>query len=137
MLAGKVVSVAARLDGGGGYFGAWNSYEQLFESCGDLAGTKIFPSASEVIFASYGGASYEGDATVIFIRDGKIYENHDSHCSCNGLDSWAPEETTVAALAMRERKSLDGYGHFLNDHEDAAVEAYWKLVDLMVEIEKV
>lgn len=56
----------------------------------------------EIILAAYGGGSYEGDAFVLFERDGKLYEVNGSHCSCYGLeDQWTPEETSWAALAMR------------------------------------
>jgi hypothetical protein len=81
------------------------------------------------VFASYGGGSYEGDAFVLYQRDGKLYEVSGSHCSCYGLESqWSPEETTWAALAMRERKKADVYYYFLSDHDGEAIEAFWHLV---------
>lgn len=56
----------------------------------------------EVLLASYGGGSYEGDAFVLFRRDGKLYEVHGSHCSCYGLEGqWEPEETFKEALMKR------------------------------------
>jgi hypothetical protein len=56
----------------------------------------------EILLASYGQGSYEGDAFVLFRRDGKLYEVSGGHCSCYGLEGqWEPEETTVDALRYR------------------------------------
>lgn len=73
----------------------------------DLAGV-------EVLLATYTYEDYSGDAFVLFLRDGKLYEVNGSHCSCYGLSEsnysgdtttqWQPEETTVAALWMRMAK---------------------------------
>ena len=85
-----------------------------------------------VLFASYGGRSYEGDAIVILERDNKLYEVRGSHCSCNGLEGqWDPQEVTWKALAMRPRSTEDAWGDFLrnNEHRDEAVAAFWALVD--------
>lgn len=130
------------------YFGSWDNYEGMRNSWFDSKYNYItekdeqetppadFPTDEQILFASYGGASYEGDATVIFERDGKLFENHGSHCSCYGLeDQWAPEATTAAALVMRQKKARDEYYYFLSDHEDAAYDAYWALVPQLVERE--
>ena len=96
----------------------------------DFAPPEGFPSDDEILFASYGGGSYDGDAVVIYERDGTLYEVHGSHCSCYGLeDQWEPEATTWAALAMRQRPKAGEYYHYMHDHESEAVEAYWALVD--------
>lgn len=59
----------------------------------------------EVLYAYYGYGCYCGSATVLFQRDGKLYENRSSHCSCNGLeDTWSPQEVTWDQLAMRDFK---------------------------------
>jgi hypothetical protein len=80
----------------------------------------------EVLFASYGGGDYDGDAFVVFVRDGKLYEVHGSHCSCNGLEGqWSPEETSVAALEMRVRNAGS---YMANDHGEEAFEAIIKNV---------
>lgn len=61
-----------------------------------------FVKDSEVLFASYEYEDYSGKAFVIFERDGKLFEVHGGHCSCNGLEGqFEPEETTWEALAMR------------------------------------
>ncbi len=89
-----------------------------------------FPTDEEILFASYGGGPYEGDAHVIYEKDGKLYEAHGSHCSCYGLEGqWSPEETSWEAINLRPRNQEDSYSNFLNDHGDDAREALWKLVD--------
>ena len=57
----------------------------------------------EILYAWYDTSyDYEGYATVIFRKDGKIYEVNGSHCSCYGLEGqWEPEETSVVALLAR------------------------------------
>jgi hypothetical protein len=126
-------------------FGRWANYREMQESwvkgyydyeANDYKRNPLpdnFPSEDSVLFASYGGVYYEGDAIVIYRQDDALYEVHGSHCSCYGLeDQWKPEETTVAALAMRERQTgKTEYFFFLRDHEGEAQEAYWSLVDSM------
>lgn len=61
-----------------------------------------------IIFASYAYECYEGYATVIFERGGKLYENYGSHCSCYGLeDQWQPEEIDVETYAEQLKKRGD------------------------------
>lgn len=130
------------------YFGSWDNHEDMKNSWSDheynsktqkyeYQVPQEFPTDDEILFASYGGASYEGDASVVFRRDGKLFEAHGSHCSCNGLEGmWSPEETTIAALAAKGKKTGDVYGyHFLSDHDDAAYGAYWALVAQLQEEE--
>ena len=92
------------------YFGDFNSVEDV-ES--QWAGQGSLDGA-QVIAAVYATGSYEGDAMIVFRRDGKLYEVHCSHCSCNGLDVWSPEETTYEALTDRLEKTtgydVDRYG---------------------------
>ena len=96
----------------------------------DFAPPEGFPADDDILFASYGGDAYDGDAVVIYERDGTLYEVHGSHCSCYGLeDQWEPEATTWAALAMRQRPEDGEHFHYMYDHESEAVEAYWALVD--------
>ena len=46
----------------------------------------------ELIWAVYGGGSYDGSAEVIYRQDGKWYHVNGSHCSCYGLaGQWEPE----------------------------------------------
>ena len=56
----------------------------------------------EIIYAEYDCEYYEGNAFILFRKDGKLYEVNGSHCSCNGLEEqWEPEETTLAAMLAR------------------------------------
>lgn len=70
---------------------------------------------AEILLASYGGRAYEGDALVIFSLDGKLYEVHGGHCSCNGLEGqWDPEETSVQAIAFRFKSSTEDEDNLFN-----------------------
>jgi len=124
------------------YYGSWSDYNGLqqswFESEYDsVSGTWIypplpdtFPKEEEVLFASYGGGAYEGDATMVWRRDGKLYECHGSHCSCYGLEGqFEPEETSLEVLAGKGKKEKDSYWYFLSDHDEEAQIAYWKIVE--------
>ena len=65
-----------------------------------LAGATVF-------FADYTYEDYSGSATVIFEKDGKLWEVNGSHCSCYGLEGqWQPEETTWEAIAIRGDEDL-------------------------------
>lgn len=56
-----------------------------------------------ILFAAYKSEAYEGSALVVFMKDGKLYEVHGSHCSCYGLENqWDPEETSMEALKIRD-----------------------------------
>lgn len=58
----------------------------------------------EVLLASYGCDNYTGDAFVLFrnTKDGQLYENNGSHCSCFGLeDQWDEESTSIESLRKR------------------------------------
>lgn len=74
----------------------------VFDGFDDEADVKAkfnAPAVDGILAAIYGQESYEGSAFVLFVRDGKLYEVHGSHCSCHGLeDQWTEEETTVEAL---------------------------------------
>ena len=55
-----------------------------------------------ILFASYGQDNYSGDAFVLAVVEGKLYEVNGSHCSCYGLEGqWELEETTIEALVHR------------------------------------
>jgi hypothetical protein len=63
----------------------------------------------DILLAWYGYGSYDGDAFVLFDRDGVLYEVNGSHCSCYGLEGqWDPEETTVGSLRFRMEKGSLG-----------------------------
>jgi hypothetical protein len=78
------------------YYDCWKSHEDLRVDYPDA------PEDQDIVYAGYTYESYSGDALVVFVKDGKLYENNDGHCSCYGLEHWDPEETNAAALLMRQ-----------------------------------
>ena len=76
---------------------------------------------TEVLFVEYDCDGYEGSAFCVLRCDGQLYEAHDLHCSCNGLENFDLEETSAAALRMRRRalRSLD-FRTFLESLEASA-----------------
>lgn len=81
-------------------------YYEHFESVSDICTQFCIPESSldgaEIIYACYDCPPYEGDAHVIFVKDGVLYEAHGAHCSCYGLeDQWSPEETIPLAILNR------------------------------------
>ena len=110
------------------YWGSWSGYEKMKE---DWTGSHYspkptpsdFPGEDEVLFANYGGGGYDGYGFVLWEHDGKLYQNHGSHCSCNGLDDqWSPSETTWKALAMWEPNPYE--------MEKDAIAAFKRLVEV-------
>lgn len=91
------------------FFGRWDDYAGMVSDftpyswdSQEAKAPEGMAQEDEIIIAAYGGGAYDGDAFVLFERDGKLYEVNGSHCSCFGLeDQWTPELTTWAALAMR------------------------------------
>ena len=92
------------------YHGSFASKEDIirdFSSGWDTLDAAIVEELdnAEILFAAYTSECYDGEAVVIFEKDGELYEAGGSHCSCNGLeDQWSPEKTSYAALKMRARK---------------------------------
>jgi hypothetical protein len=80
------------------YFSGWDGVQDMFSDFHE----NPYLDDKDVIFAYYDQGCYDGTAFVLFLRNGKLYEVHGSHCSCYGLeDSWDPEETTIEALRLR------------------------------------
>lgn len=70
----------------------------------------------KVLIADYEQGGYEGDAFVLFERDGKLWEVNAGHCSCHGLEGqWDPEEVTMQNLSDRLNNS--GWGRFHDEGE--------------------
>lgn len=69
--------------------------------------------------------SWGRDSTSFFVfyneEDGKLYENHGSHCSCNGFErQWAPEETSIEYLTSDKFMFYSGgYDEDRDENEDA------------------
>jgi hypothetical protein len=126
------------------YFGRWSGHAEVGRDWGNWdwesgkdAIPENFPTDDEILFASYGGGAYDGDAFVLFERAGTLYEASGSHCSCYGLEGqWKPDETTWEALAMRQRSKGEEYFYgFLYDHDYDARTGYWALVDAHVPVQ--
>ena len=88
-------------------------YYGWFDGQNDVTGNfKIGAEALQdcvVLFAAYDG-DYDGEALVVFRRNGALYEVNGGHCSCYGLeDQWEPEETSVEALRHRVKQGTLGY----------------------------
>lgn len=62
-----------------------------------------------ILMAIYETEWYQGDAFVLFEKDGKLYEINGGHCSCYGLEGqWSPEEVLLAEL-VQNRFTEDSY----------------------------
>jgi len=82
----------------------WDSLDEMKADFWDNYGNKYNGELEGVnmLLASYGTPGCEGDAFVLFERDGKLFEVSGSHCSCYGLKGqWEPEETTIESLRHR------------------------------------
>jgi hypothetical protein len=117
------------------YFGNFGSVEDV-KSCFSSKDDNYEPAndvelkEDEVLLASYGGRQYEGAAIVIFVRGGKYYECHGSHCSCNGLEGqWSPEETTMDALIFR-LENMDEYSResMIEEHGEDFYNEFRRLI---------
>jgi hypothetical protein len=87
-------------------FGGWNADETQHGTPEDVLNEFKAPAdaldGAELLLAWYGTGSYDGNAFVLYKKDGKLYEVNGGHCSCHGLeDQWEPEETSWEALALR------------------------------------
>ena len=81
------------------YFGEWSGYQDLARNYSQV---KALPPEEDIIVAAYGCDDNSfGDAFVLFKRDDKLFEVNDSHCSCEGLGNWNPEETTAHDVVIR------------------------------------
>lgn len=74
-----------------------------FTGWADLRGIyDALTEEAQVIYAGYTYEDYSGSAFVLFVQDGVLYENHDGHCSCNGLENWRPEKADIRAVMKYE-----------------------------------
>lgn len=91
------------------YLGDWNNLSELAaDFCDDRFQHDCASSFEaslgdlEILLSYYSCEGYEGDAFVLFRKDGKLYEVNVGHCSCSGLEGqWEPEETTVTSMRHR------------------------------------
>ena len=101
----------------GVYLGEWSSQEDMAKDFSRAYGEPLHEAMlADVVLAAYWTGSYEGDALVIFRKDGKLFEVHGSHCSCFGLaGQWEPEEVDPEVLLGR----LDRAGEYAYGAEGA------------------
>jgi hypothetical protein len=79
----------------------FSSVDDIVDSYGGTSQEDL--SGAIIHLAWYGYGSYNGSSLVVYEKEGKLFEVNGSHCSCHGLEEqWQPEETTLAALAMRD-----------------------------------
>jgi hypothetical protein len=53
----------------------------------------------EILIAAELSESYESSNWFLLRKEGRLYENHGGHCSCNGYEEqWGPEETNTEYL---------------------------------------
>lgn len=100
----------------------WDSKEEMIASFEGAYNTSKLTQEQkdkyahvDVLLASYGCESYTGDAFVLFRnnKDGQLYENHGSHCSCYGLeDQWDEESTSIESLRRRINKGYLGSDYY-------------------------
>ncbi len=53
--------------------------------CRQMAFTDEQRQNRTIVYAQYSQIDYDGDATVIYLEDGKLYQINASHCSCFSL----------------------------------------------------
>lgn len=80
------------------YFADFEDYESMTRQWNGSDSVKD----EEVICSTYNPGDYCGDAHCYFLRDGQLFEVHDSHCSCFGLEDFEPEKTSFGAVLMRK-----------------------------------
>jgi hypothetical protein len=95
------------------YFGDWKNWQDMIDGFGETEGVlpASFPTDAEVVVAGYETEPYSGSATVVFQRDGRLFETSSSHCSCNGLEWSAGTEISWEYV---EKRLADGHFWGLN-----------------------
>ena len=102
------------------YLGNWSNLRDLSSDfCMDswnegcVEAFEVSLGDIDILLAYYDIDGYEGDAFVLFRKNGRLYEVNASHCSCYGLENqWEPEETSVKALRHRIERGVLGHGTF-------------------------
>ena len=77
-----------------------------------------------VAYESVGSWGCDSSSFFLMRKDGKLYENSGSHCSCYGFEGqWVPEETTVEAINKRGWISIGGYDSSPEENRKAIQDA--------------
>lgn len=104
-------------------------YHEIFKSKSDLENEfNIKLTDEKILFAYYSDEDYSGEAFILFLKGGKLYEVNGSHCSCYGLEGqWEPEEVVLDELIHRTKKGyVCGYDHKSEDNELSKTLEYLK-----------
>lgn len=116
------------------YFGSWNDWNGMARDFSHEYNEPFtYPEGmatdEEILFAVYTYEDYSGSAHVLYRRNGKLYEVHGGHCSCNGLEGqWDHGgEVTPESLAMRP--GIEEYHSYPQEAEDA-----WKALVALLQI---
>lgn len=90
------------------YLGDWSNcgLKQLIDDFSDYDENYekqlIDLSGINILLAYYRYEDYNGEAFVLFEKDGQLYEVNGSHCSCYGLENqWEPRLTELKGIAYR------------------------------------
>ena len=103
------------------YYGDFTCKKDLLDHFGQGYGNADQNLKSEleqckILLAWYGYECYDGQAFVLFERDGKLYEVNGGHCSCFGLEGqWEPERTSVKELRYRMKQGSLGEGSYSDE----------------------
>jgi hypothetical protein len=78
-------------------------YNGLFTCKEDIANefglTDHYINSIIIIYCYYDMCGYEGDAFVVFMENGELFEVNGGHCSCYGLEGqWKPTTTSFEYL---------------------------------------
>ena len=79
------------------YFGLFENYQDMVRQIDRFP--EDGPKDEDILFAGYTDEDYSGTATILFRKDGQIWEESDNHCSCNGLEWQNPGLVTAESLA--------------------------------------
>ena len=76
----------------------------------DIADSVLVPTEDQLFYSAYEDENYEGNALVIYERNGYVFEVQGAHCSCYGLEGqWDPEETSWETLYKQLSRSDYAY----------------------------
>jgi hypothetical protein len=82
------------------YLNDWSDKEDV---AGDFKNDDI--KNLNILFADRQYQDYDGEALVLFEKDGKLFEVYGCHCSCYGLEGqFEPEEVCLEALEHSLKK---------------------------------
>jgi hypothetical protein len=89
------------------YLNDWSESKEV-GMCGDFQIEESVLDGLNILLATYTYEDCNGDAFVLFEKDGVLFEVNGCHCSCYDLEGqWEPEETTSEALLARPWYSYD------------------------------